>query len=456
MSFLGKLVRGCVFGYALLNVIYYYSKIELFFYAALVCLAVVFVLSITKLKPVSRNVILALLGISVALMIYGKADLSQWLKGCNKNGLLIALFVFGGMLNLPFTYENYAAELVNVAKLYMKDLIPFCLLISIPTHIFGALTGFAAFSIVYGLFLDTAKLYNAEDIFISTMGRAYSTGGFWGTSWAGVVLVVSQFGIPWYKLILLGIVFTLISWGINLLDIKRKMIANPRKFKTLEPDKSTVVNWKNIRIMLFLSLIIVISTLIINTTTGWDLLAIVPLVAMALPPLVAVVQGKTKEYKKGLKTYCDKSLYKSRTETCLFFAAGLLAAALKISGVDKLIPGLIPDFLINYPYLLIMTLMLLIIIPGQLGVHPVASGTTLLATIVPAQIGLTIPVFADAIICGWLLSNMMSPFSALNLTLSGLTGRTSFNTGLTLNWYYGVVCVIIYSAMVLLLGPLLG
>ena len=100
--------------------------------------------------------------------------------------------------------------------------------------------------------------------------------------------------------------------------------------------------------------------------------------------------------------------------------------------------------------------MLLLIIPGQLGVHPVATGTTMVATIVPAAIGLTVPVFAQTIICAWLLSNMMSPFSALNLTLSGLSGKSSFYTGLKLNWRYGVVCILVYSVMILVFGPLLG
>lgn len=451
-----KLLRICVFFYAFLNVLYYFSKWEPLFYLALSCLAYVLAISIFNLNKVSRRVVLGLFIIALALMIYGRATPAQWLKGFNKNGLLIALFTFGPMLNLPFTYKDYQSELKNVAKLYMHTMIPFNLLIAIPTHIFGALTGFAAFAIMYNLFLDTSKLYDSEDIFLATLGRSYSTGGFWGTSWAGVVLVVSELGIPWYRIILVGMIFTAVSIGINLASIKLKMLKNPGRYPTLAPEEGTVVRWSNILMMLLLSLIIVLTTLVINQTTGWDLLAIVPLVAMFFPPLVAILQGKIPEYKKGLENYFDKSLYKCRTETCLFCAAGFLAAGLNISGVGAMIPKLIPTFLIEYPYLLIVSLMLLLIIPGQLGVHPVATGTTMVATIVPSAIGLSVPVFAQTIICAWLLSNMMSPFSALNLTLSGLSGKSSFYTGLKLNWRYGVICVVVYAAMIMVFGPLLG
>ncbi|MEA4892512.1 MAG: hypothetical protein VB085_08110 [Peptococcaceae bacterium] len=451
-----KLLRICVFFYALLNVIYYFFPWEPLFYLALANLFYVLAAAVFSLPKISLRVVSGLFAIAVALMLYGGATPLQWLKGLNKNGLLIALFTFGPMLNLPFTYKDYQSELKNVAKLYMRTMIPFNLLIAVPTHIFGALTGFAAFAIMYNLFLDTSKLYDSEDIFIATLGRSYSTGGFWGTSWAGVVLVVSELGIPWYRVILVGMIFTAVSIGINLISIKLKMLKNPGRYPTLAPEADTVVQWSNIFMMLALSLVIVLTTLVVNQTTGWELLAIVPLVSVFFPPLVALIQGKVPEYKEGLKKYFDKSLYKCRTETCLFCAAGFLAAALNISGVGAMIPRLIPTFLIRYPLLLVISLMLLLIIPGQLGVHPVATGTTMVATIVPAAIGLTVPVFAQTIICAWLLSNMMSPFSALNLTLSGLSGKSSFYTGLKLNWRYGVVCILVYSVMILVFGPLLG
>lgn len=450
----GSVLRIIIFAFACLNVLNYFFPYRPLFYLSMICLLYILAVSLFTLPKVSSLVILALFLCAAALMIYAHADLSQWMEGFGKNGLLVALFTCGPLLHLPFTYEDYQSELIHVARLYMHTMIPFNLLIALPTHVFAALTGFAAFAIIYNLFLNTSKLYDAEDIFIATLGRSYSTSGFWGTSWVSAMLVVSELHIPWLHLILIGILFTIVSIGVNLASIKIRMLRHPGKYPTLAADDTTSVDWRRIRMMAYLALSIVLITLIINRTTGWNLLAIVPLVSFVLPLAIAVLQKKTKVLKMGLITYFDKNLYKSRMEVCLFSVAGLLAYALDISGVGAMIPKLIPQVLIGHTYLFIIALMLLVILPGQLGIHPVAVGTTLIATIVPAAVGLSTYTFAITIICAWLLSNMLSPFSALNLTLAGLSGKSTLYTGLKLNWRYALVCIFLYAAIIVAMGPL--
>lgn len=450
-----SLVRYAVFLYAFLSVINYFWPHPLFFFAGILFLMFVLTQAMINMPKVNKIVCIGLFVLGAGLMLYAGASPLQWIRGLGKNGLLISLFVCAPLLNLPFNYKDYQSELKNIAQSYMHTMIPFYFLLAIPTHIFAALTGFAAFAIMYNLFLETSKLYKSEDIFISTLGRSYSTSGFWGTSWVSVMLVVSELGIPWYRIILIGMIFTVVSIGINLASIKLKMLKEPNRYPTLKPDRDIVVDWGKVRTMLALAVGIVLITLIINVQTGWQLLAIVPLVSFFFPLIIAIFQKHLPEYKKGLHNYYDKSLYKSQNEVTLFTAAGFLAAALDISGISTLIPKLIPGFLIDYPPLLIASLMLLLIIPGQLGIHPVATGTAMVAAIVPASIGLSVPTFAWTIICAWLLSNMLSPFSALNLTLSGLANRPSWEVGLKLNWRYGLTCLIVYSLMVSVIGPLL-
>jgi len=449
------LIRIAVFSYAFLNVLYYFFQYKPIYYLSIAVLFYVLSQAFINMPKVNKRVCIGLFVLGAALMVYAGAGPAVWIKGLGKNGLLIALFVCAPMLNMPFTYADYQSELNNVAKCYMHTMIPFYLLISIPTHIFGALTGFAAFAIMYNLFLETSKLYNSEDIFISSLGRSYSTSGFWGTSWASVLLVVTELGIPWYRIIPIGMIFSVVSFAINLFSIKLKMMKEPGRYPRLERDQNTVVHWNKIYMMLILAVLIVSVTLIINVTTGWNLLAIVPLVSFTFPLVVALLQKKIPEYKKGLAVFYDKSLYKCQTETTLFTAAGFLATALDVSGVSDKIPHLIPGFLIDYPPLLIASLMLLLIIPGQLGIHPVAVGTAMVTAIVPASIGLSVPTFAWTIICAWLLSNMLSPFSALNLTLAGLADRPSWSVGVGLSWRYGIVCLIVYTTMVSIIGPML-
>lgn len=451
-----NILRLFVFTYAVLSLLYYFLPLDILFHISTGILIYILISSMIELPNSSRAAIGGLFGCSAVLLISSGATWEQWTTGLGKNGLLVAMFTFAPLLHLPFSFDDYQQELKNVAKAHLHTLIPFNFLIALATHMFAALTGFAAFAIMYHLFLRISRLYDAEDIFISTLGRSYATSGFWGTSWVSVALVVSELHIPWYRLIVVGAIFTLASIAIMLLSIKIKMLRNPRRFPTLSPDKDTLVDWRRIRMMIGLSLGIVAVILILNLVSNWSLLAIVSLAGLALPALIALIQRKEKEYQRGALDYASKFLMKARTNTCIFSTAGLLAYALEISRVGEKIPGLIPSAFLGVPFLLVMSLMLLIIIPGQFGIHPVATGTTLVAAIIPARFGLSVPEFALAVICGWLLSNMLSPFSALNLTLSGLSGRSSWQTGLKLNWAYGLVCLLVYSALIFVLAPLLG
>ncbi|MFZ5946183.1 MAG: hypothetical protein ACOYVD_19005 [Bacillota bacterium] len=450
-----KLLQSTIFAFAVLQVINYFNPSKLIFYVSTMLLCYILTKAMFNMPKINTIICFILFLFGSILMIYVNASPTIWLYALSKNGLLIALFVCAPMLNMPFTYEDYQSELANIAKVYLHSMIPFYFLISIPTHIFAALTGFAALAIMYNLFRDISKLYNSEEIFISTIGRSYASSGFWGSSWISVLLVVSELGIPWYRIIPVGMVFTVVSISINLVSIKIKMLKEPERFPRLYRDEKVGVDWRKIFTILFFSVLIVSITLVVNIYTGWNLLAIVPLVAFTFPLVVALVQRKIPEYIKGIKSYFNTSLYKSRTEVTLFTAAGFLAASLEISGVSTWVPKLIPNFLVNYPQILIALLMLLVIIPGQMGIHPVATGTAMVATIVPASIGLTVPTFAWTIICAWLLSNMLSPFSALNLTLSGLAGRPSWEVGLGLSWRYGLVCLVVYSIMISVIGPML-
>ena len=452
---LDLLLRILIFVTAAINVVYYFFPIPVLVYISAVMMSYIIICSIITLPRAGRRVIVGLIFISAILMIYSGADLYQWIIGIGRNGMLIALFVCSPLLHLPFQYDNYEAELGNLARRHMRTMIPFNLLIAFPTHILAALTGFAALGIMYNLFRDISKYYDAEDIFHASLLRSYATSGFWGTSWVSVALVVSVLGIQWHRLILLGMVFIAVSIAINLLDIMIRMFRRPGRYPSLPQDDTVLVNWRKLSIMLMIIVLIVLIILVINLRTGWSLLAIVPLVSLTFPVLAAIPQRRWRQYKSGVGGFAKIILPKQRLIVSLFTAAGLLAHALELSGAGQLIPGLIPSVLMGQPFLLIMLIALLIIVPGQIGVHPVVSGTTLVATIVPAMLGLTVPQFALAIIFGWMLSTLLSPFSGMTMTLAGLCGQSSFRLGIRLNWHYGLICLIVYAAMAVPLSAFL-
>jgi hypothetical protein len=182
---------------------------------------------------------------------------------------------------------------------------------------------------------------------------------------------------------------------------------------------------------------------------------IIPIVSIIFPILCALLQKHTPEYKTGMKKYYDKSLLKVQSEVTLFTAAGFLGKALELSGVGELLPNLLPHWMYQYPALLMMALMLIIIVPSLIGVHPVVTGTALVTAIVPAAIGMSSMTFALTILTGWLLGILLSPFSATSLITSGFTGKTSWSIALGLNGKFGFACVVIFSLIISIIGPLM-
>jgi hypothetical protein len=98
--------------------------------------------------------------------------------------------------------------------------------------------------------------------------------------------------------------------------------------------------------------------------------------------------------------------------------------------------------------------MLLMIVPSLVGLHPVAIGTALVATIVPASIGLTDMGFALTIIVGWALAILISPFSATSLIAGGLCDCSPWEISLGLNGKFGFFNVIFFSILIALINGL--
>ena len=72
-------------------------------------------------------------------------------------------------------------------------------------------------------------------------------------------------------------------------------------------------------------------------------------------------------------------------------------------------------------------IMLLLVLPAIAGLHPAATGTALILSVPPAALELDAMSYSLAVLCGWLLGILISPFTPSNLILAGLSGRPSWN-----------------------------
>lgn len=452
----GHLIRWIVILFAITYLINYFFRITQLTYIGSILLVLILVQGIPLLPKVNFRVVCGLLLAGGAILFWSKADWRVWSAAIMQNASLAVLFICSPMMALPFFYEDYQSELKVVAQTKMQSLLAFCLLISISSHFLGVLISVGALAIIYELLQPQSKLYDAEDIFLSTLVRSYCSSGFWSPAWASMVLLTSVTSVTWVALIPIGIAFSLIYISIDMATVAVKMKREPHRYPLLKAEKGAKVNWRKIRTMLLLALVLILMMVIISLVTRWDLMVIIPMVATLFPLLCGLLQKHMPAYKRGMGKYYNASLVKVRSEIALFAAAGFLGKALHFSGIGEKIPALLPDQFIAYPALMSGAIMLLLILPSLIGIHVVAIGTALVAAVTPASVGMTEMTFVLTILIGWALTILLSPFSATSLIAGNYAGRPSWDISLRLNGLFGIICVIVFSILISIVGPILS
>ncbi len=442
--------------FAALYLCNYFLRLPALNYIIASLLLYIVIRAIFWLPKVNRRIVMLLFCIGAILLLWAKIPPALWLTALMKNANLVTLFICVPMMSLPFFYEDYQGQLKIVAQTRMQTILPFCLLVTLCTHILGVLISIGAISVMYDLMAPNAKLYNSEDTFLGTLLRSYCSSGFWSPAWASVLVITAQTDISWVSLIPVGIIFTIIYNGINLAGIAYKIWRNPENFKRLQPEEGAVVNWGKIRTMTVLAVVLISSIIIASIASPWNLLIIIPLVSIVFPIFCGIFQKHLPEYKTGMQKYYNESLIKVQSVVALFTAAGFLGKSLELSGVGDLLPKLLPSWLFSHSALLSAAIIIIMMIPALLGVHPVVTGTALVSTIIPASIGMDVYSFALTIMTGWLLSNLISPFSAVSLVTSGLSGRSSWSLALGINGRFGLLCLGIFSILISLVGPMVN
>lgn len=450
------LLRLLMLTFALLRIVnYFYESFPLQVLSCLIMLTVMAV-SLKKVGRMTGRVILVMFLIGIAMMVVSGATLRQWVAALLKNGNLVMLLTMAPMLSAPFFYEDYQSELKTLAQVKMQNLLSFLVLLTISGHLLGVLVSIGAVIIVYDLLNPFGKLYKAEKEFVTTITRGYSSSGFWSPGWACVIVYSAYPDVEWIRVVPVAILFALIFNGISLGGLAVKIHRNPDRYPRLTPPEGTSVNTGKIVTMLVLFLGMIGTIILIDAVTDWDLMLVVPAAALIFPLIAATVQDKWPAYRRGMENYYDKSLMKVPAQVALYAAAGFLGKAMEVSGVGAQIPKLLPAAFTNDPALMVAALVVMMVIPALAGIHPVAMGTAMVASLTPSALGLTNYTFCLAIIFGWIMAVMISPFSSQTLILAGETGRSNWDISVKTNWLFCLVCTAVFSILISVIGPIMG
>ncbi|MCE5973117.1 hypothetical protein LZA78_06475 [Sinirhodobacter sp. WL0062] len=129
--------------------------------------------------------------------------------------------------------------------------------------------------------------------------------------------------------------------------------------------------------------------------------------------------------------------------------AAILGPALSRAGLDL---AVIPAWLLLLGLLWIMPVM------GQMGANPILT-MSLVAPLLPpaAEIGIEPAALAVALLCGWAMTGLTSPFTATNLLIGRFGAIRTIDVGWVWNRSYFLITVTLLSVWTLIhaywLGP---
>lgn len=415
-----------------------------------ILLFIVVLLGITQLPRTNLLVSTGLFAAGGIMLIINGANIQDWLIAISNNAGLVALFITAPLLGLPFFYNDYENELKNLMQLNINSVFSFSLIVFVITHILGIVISVGAVPLIYEVFIGSARFLKVEKTFVRSLLRGYVSTGFWSPIWASMAAVTASLKLSWLSIIPYGIFFAVVCLVISIVFQHYETLRDcGQKFRK---DKIPGINVKSSSIItmlvLFASLILLI--IFFDLFTSWQLLIIIPVVAVMFPLLSALVMRKIHSYKQGLVQYYEVSLLKTKNEVILFTAAGFLGKALEMSKAGDFIPQLIPEWLGQYPLITIILICTLMVLFSLIGIHPVVTGSGLLSAINPAALNLSTMIFGLVILLGWDACILMSPFSATNLIVSGLTGEPCWKVSLKNNGIFGVVMIITMSFLITL------
>ncbi|KKM10075.1 hypothetical protein SY88_15650 [Clostridiales bacterium PH28_bin88] len=401
--------------------------------------------------PARRSGI-ALLAMGIFLMLASRATFVQWLSAFTKNAVILAVMLTVPILGLPLRYGGYFAPLEAFYTRYVYSRNRLYLLSSVMSLLIGVLLNFAVVPIVYQLSRGTS-IEGGNRIVSTAIVRGYGAAVFWAPGFISVGMMLHALNLEWTEILPTGLLLSALALGLGwLLEMLRlKVFAAGTATPEGEEPKVSTIDWRKLGELSMVGLILIVAILLVDLLTPFPVVNVIPLFAVFFPVAWSAAIGKKKDLKDEMTNYARSVLPNQRNDVVLFVSAGFFGAALQVSGLGERMAAVMQGLGGYFPGGPVAAILLSVIALGVIGVHPVIPITTYLANLNPAALAISSRVLAVTLISSWALGSGSSPFSGVNLLMSGQAGVTSTEIGLRWNLGYtlilGVMVVLILSGL---------
>ncbi|GEL77716.1 hypothetical protein [Tenuibacillus multivorans] len=403
--------------------------------------AVTIVSFIPYLSKTPMILISSLLVISALMSINGEG-LTAMFNSLNSNVGLLAIFIFVPLIAIPIRTGKYLDYLDTIFNHYVKSSRQLYIYLKMSIMGVGAVMNLGTIPIMYHL-TGTTSFESYEDTRLKALIRGFAMSFLWSPYFISIALMLSYFDITWIDLFPIGFAFAIIGLLLGFLTIGT--LSEP--IETVQHNDETSIK-KARRKLIELVLIIVAMTgltMTIEHSVDLSVLTIIPIMAIIVSVIWSLFYQSPKQLGKNLLKYSQERLPKMGNELSLFIAAGTFGVAILNAGANDWIIYFLEGSGITHVLLLIPILTILVNALSFVGIHPIITNTTLAITLS------TSPIFAEdhlilsiGLLIGWMMTILISPFSATNLMVGSLTNSNSVRVGLRMNWKYAIVLYAIF------------
>lgn len=437
-----KLLSALLFSYLTMFFIDTFFPSDGVRYLMLVPLACVHLIAFGKMKRASRIISAVLTVSGIVLLLGSGAKTDAWVYAWLNNAPIICLLLTVSLFTVPLYFEPYHEALTsNIARFVKSPFQFYALTLSLTTAL-GSLLNVASLPFIYNLLKETAARYR-DGVVAKAMMRGNAVNMFWSPAFISLAIVIQYSGVSWFEILPAGMVLALATYLVALAfgAVEFPGKAQPREGST--GDASAAILLKLILQLAILMMFIAL----LQYFTHKSALVTVPLVSLTGPLLLALIFSRLGVYAARLREYFATALPNSYSEVILFTSFGFFGYALGLSDVKNYIPLAIRYLGVDTPLTLIPMITFLTAFPCLFGVHPLITISTIAIALPPGSVPLTNIQMAGALLLGYVCYGNVSPFSAINLVILGLTKEALLQATIRRHWLFAVTVTVVATVL---------
>ncbi len=415
----------------------------------------------------NRIISLVLFGAGITALITVRSDAEQWIMAFTANGGLVAFFLSLPLFAVTLSYKDYRQSINNLFVQRVRSKSGFLILVSWVSLLLSSILNVAADYMLNNLLRSSAKHYGTKHYFYQALARGNMGAVMWAPNYIAIATVVTCTGLDWITIapsgFLLGLLYMLLSNVVVFITHnfrKNKGPELPEVFAK-EEDKEEGTDRETERgipvtagslshlFFVFLGLILLVTAF--NILSEFSIMTIIVITAIIYPLFLAVVFQKINVYKDQVGIYLRTKLPGIKNEVVLFAAIGFFGKVMDITGIGGAIFSYLPLERIPFTFLSVFVIIIFMAAISMIGVHPIVSVTVLSSVLIPEAIGLSPVAFAQMFLIGYIVAVTSSPFSAISLIISGISGENTWNSVPRWNICFNLVVASVFSILLSLL-----